>query len=170
MLARQFNQVGKGVSKQRMLNKLLKGLPKEYTALRLSFRTHEELTDDKVVDTIFAEEGEIAQLRKEDKRERERINVNASKGKRRERNRSPRLDITCNNCGRRGHVRNQCWDLVTCEICGKLGHGKSICWLLYPEKRRSCLPLPQQNSNSQQNQSVQNVQNGRFNQQQMQFQ
>ena len=29
LLARQLNQVGKGVSKQRMLNKLLKGLPKE---------------------------------------------------------------------------------------------------------------------------------------------
>ena len=57
--------------------------------MRSSFRTHEELTDDKVVDAILAKEGEIAQLRKEDERERERMNVDTSKGKRRERSRSP---------------------------------------------------------------------------------
>ena len=59
LLARQLNQVGEGISKQRILNKLLKGLPKEYVALRSSFRTHKELMDGKVIDAILAEEGEI---------------------------------------------------------------------------------------------------------------
>src|SRR5258706_6531140 len=169
LLARQLNQVGEGVSKQRMLNKLLKGLPKEYAALRSSFRTHEELTDNKVIDAILAEEGEIAESRREEERERERMKEDASKGRKRERSRSPQPD-SCKQCGKRGHMKNQCWELLNCEVCGKLGHGKNVCWVLYPEKRRNRLPVPQQNLSFQQNQNLQNIQNGRFNQQRMQVQ
>ena len=64
-----------------------------------------QVASGEAIDAILAEEGEIAESRREDKRERERMKVDSSKGKRRERSRSPPPDITCNNCGRRGHVK-----------------------------------------------------------------
>ena len=82
-LSMQLNQVGEGVFKERMLNKLLKGLSKEYASLRSSFKNHEGLTEEKVVDAILAEEGEIAESR----REEEKTKVDTSRGGGRERKR-----------------------------------------------------------------------------------
>ena len=168
-LARQLNQVSEGVTKQHILNKLLKGLPKEYAALQSSFRTHEQLMEDKVIYVILAEEGEIAETCKEDERERERMKVDVSKGRRRERSKSPQIEI-CTQCGKRGHVKSQYWELLNCKVCGKLEHAKNVCWVLYPEKQRNRPLLPQSNLGYQQTQNFQNVHNGCFNQQCIQIQ
>ena len=75
-----------------MLNKLLKDLPKEYAVLRLSFKTYKELTDNKVIDAILAEEGKIAESHREKEKGRERMKGDASKGRTRERSRIPQPD------------------------------------------------------------------------------
>jgi hypothetical protein len=36
-------------------------------------------------------------------------------------------DLTCDKCGRKGHLINDCWRDVICGKCGKVGHITDVC-------------------------------------------
>src|SRR6266542_1311674 len=44
-----------------------------------------------------------------------------------ERQNDRRSNIHCNNCGRIGHLRRDCFALKTCNNCGKVGHTERVC-------------------------------------------
>lgn len=44
----------------------------------------------------------------------------------------------CENCGKLGHAKEDCWVKAKCDECGKLGHTREDCWEIvgYPQEWR----------------------------------
>lgn len=142
-LARQLMAVGEKVSEERLLNKILQGLPKEYAQLRMTVALQNQVDQEKVIDAIVGEEKRISSERERAKEEEPRGRRQWSPRRIMPRRLSPRsaspassTGIRCEICYKRGHDKMECWELRNCEVCGKRGHIKEVCWELYPEKRQ----------------------------------
>ena len=52
-------------------------------------------------------------------------------------------DRTCFNCGKKGHLAENCPDPKKCSHCGKKGHVAKDCWEKYPDKQPKPKPKSQ---------------------------
>ena len=153
-LARQLTAVGEKVSEERLLNKILQGLPRQYGQLRMTVALQNEVDQEKVIDAIVGEERRIKVEREreatEDVPRGRKTQWGTSRYSPRRHSRSPsrfrhtrrrstspheRDSIRCEYCGKRGHDKTDCWERKTCEGCNRRGHIKDVCWVLHPEKR-----------------------------------
>ena len=155
-LARQLTAVGEKVSEERLLNKILQGLPRQYGQLRMTVALQNEVDQEKVIDAIVGEERRMKNEKEREAnedgsrgrrvqwggsrsspRQRSRSTSRFRSTRRRSRSTSPhdRGSIRCGYCGKRGHDKADCWERKTCEGCNRKGHIKDVCWVLHPEKR-----------------------------------
>lgn len=51
-------------------------------------------------------------------------------------------DKTCFNCGKKGHIAENCPEPKKCPHCGKTGHGPKDCWVKYPDKKPKAKAQP----------------------------
>ena len=49
-------------------------------------------------------------------------------------------DKTCFNCGKKGHLAENCPEPKTCSHCGRKGHLAKDCWEKHPEKKPAAKP------------------------------
>lgn len=49
-------------------------------------------------------------------------------------------DKTCFNCGKKGHLAENCPEPKKCSHCGKKGHVAKDCWEKHPDKKPSLKP------------------------------
>ena len=49
-------------------------------------------------------------------------------------------DKTCFNCGKKGHLAENCTEPKKCSHCGKKGHLAKDCWEKHPDKKPTAKP------------------------------
>ena len=49
-------------------------------------------------------------------------------------------DKTCFNCGKKGHLAENCPEPKKCSHCGKKGHLAKDCWEKHPDKKPTAKP------------------------------
>jgi gag-polypeptide of LTR copia-type/Zinc knuckle len=109
-LADRLTGLGDGPSETLMVSVLMLSLPESYGTLVISLDTHNNRTDfDFVVQRCMNEEARQATVTAKDAQPNSAFHAQTKRNK---------ADVTCYNCGKKGHYRNECPDLKNEEKKG----------------------------------------------------